>query len=671
MVLLILKSSACFTVFYLMYLLLLRREKHFRLNRLVLIVTLVASTAIPLIDYTHYATVTKTVFTEATTNSQPVMGLYVSDEVAKPIATNSVSEVTVKPRANLKVIAIAVYLGVVGILLVYLAYQLLTLFFQIKRCKNSSHINGQRVIISNRWRQTFSFFRVIVMTDYDFHNPNRNLLVEHELVHARQLHSFDLLLAEIFAALHWFNPLVYFYKKSLCEVHEFLADGRVVNSGTDAITYQQLILHCASASNAPIATNSFSAKLLKNRIAMINKDNFSNSTFRYLMIVPVLMGLLALFSFKVEKRVNYIYKTKDPIGIILPDDDLYDINDIELKDESSKEFEFPSKTAEPDKISLSNKEDSTILYNRLNQRIDESFSRIITVYQKETKHVLFNSMYFGDEVDLWIAGTSLMKNQPLFEIRSQETGLLIEPTKHEKTKEFSLYYFKIPKMGDYKISITNIDAIQNFLYTLAIPKEKNFTTEVGINVNEKRVLLRNKKAENLHQVTLQQANTQIDSATTDSIKSAKQRTKTIFNTGKRKMQMQKGNEGDLDFQALTINYPSIEVPIESVNLSNIDEGNMMKIASMDGNWPQSYLQENINYPKSFKPKRRKAEVVEVTFILSESGSISNVVVTKGVNPDLDAEVVRVLSGMTDWEIETVYKVPVPVEVTLRFALGRK
>lgn len=65
MVLLILKSSTCFTVFYLMHLLLLRREKHFRLNRLVLIVTLFASTVIPLIDYTHYVTETKTVFAES------------------------------------------------------------------------------------------------------------------------------------------------------------------------------------------------------------------------------------------------------------------------------------------------------------------------------------------------------------------------------------------------------------------------------------------------------------------------------------------------------------------------------------------------------------------------------------------------------------------------------
>ncbi len=626
-----------------------------------------ASTAIPLIEYTHYVTETKTVLAENTASSQPKNTTTYTNEFieSKPISSEGI--IINKPRANSKIIALGIYLSVVGILLVYLAYQLLVLFVQMRRCKKSVNINGHRVIVSSRWGQTFSFFGVIVMTDDDFQNPNRNLLVEHELVHARQLHSIDLLLAEIFASLHWFNPLVYLYKKSLCEVHEFLADGRVVNAGTDPIAYQQLMLQCASASYAPKATNSFSAKLLKNRIAMINKDNFSNSTLRYLMIVPVLMGLLSLFSFKVQKRVDYIYETKEPIGIAFPDDDLYLTNDIEQKDESSKEFEFSSKIAKPDKISLSNEEDSTILYNRLNQRIDESFSRIITVYQKNTKHVLLSSMYFGDEVELWIAGTSLMKNQPLFEVRSQVTGMRIEPTLLDKSKEFSLYRFHIPQMGDYSISITNIDEIQNFLYTLAVPKEKNFTAEVGVNVNEKRVLLRNKKVENTHLVTSQQENFQIDTST----EAEKQPAQANYNIGKRMMQMQKGKEGDIDFQALTISYPSIDVPKERVSLSNLDEGNMLKIATRDGNWPLVYLQENIIYPKSFKPKRRKAEVVEVAFNLSVSGTISNVVVTKGVNPDLDAEVVRVLSGMTDWEIETIYKIPVPVEVTLRFALGRK
>jgi len=48
----------------------------------------------------------------------------------------------------------------------------------------------------------------------------------HEQAHAQQLHSLDLVLAELFAVFQFFNPFAWQLKKSLAETHEYYADAQ-------------------------------------------------------------------------------------------------------------------------------------------------------------------------------------------------------------------------------------------------------------------------------------------------------------------------------------------------------------------------------------------------------------------------------------------------------------
>lgn len=47
-----------------------------------------------------------------------------------------------------------------------------------------------------------------------------------ELVHIRQLHSYDNILIELFLALFWFNPFMWLLKNAMRDTHEYLADSR-------------------------------------------------------------------------------------------------------------------------------------------------------------------------------------------------------------------------------------------------------------------------------------------------------------------------------------------------------------------------------------------------------------------------------------------------------------
>ena len=60
-----------------------------------------------------------------------------------------------------------------------------------------------------------------------------------------------------------------------------------------------------------------------------------------------------------------------------------------------------------------------------------------------------------------------------------------------------------------------------------------------------------------------------------------------------------------------------------------------------------YLSENIRYPKELAEASIQGRVI-VTFIVEKDGSISNVKVAKSLDPLLDKEAVRVVSGMPKW-----------------------
>ena len=61
----------------------------------------------------------------------------------------------------------------------------------------------------------------------------------------------------------------------------------------------------------------------------------------------------------------------------------------------------------------------------------------------------------------------------------------------------------------------------------------------------------------------------------------------------------------------------------------------------------SWLGENVHYPKVAEKNGIQGRVV-VSFVVERDGSVSNVIVERGVDPSLDKEAVRVTSAMPNW-----------------------
>ncbi|MDD4645143.1 MAG: N-acetylmuramoyl-L-alanine amidase, partial [Bacteroidales bacterium] len=125
--------------------------------------------------------------------------------------------------------------------------------------------------------------------------------------HARQHHTRDLILAELFHTLLWFKPFLIVYKRALKETHEYLADQAVLNEGIDFEQYALSLQADMLRSRYQSLVSHFKGSTLKKRISMATKHPNAKSWHKYFLIVPVLLGCLTLWSF-----------IGDPVTVVSP-----------------------------------------------------------------------------------------------------------------------------------------------------------------------------------------------------------------------------------------------------------------------------------------------------------------------------------------------------------------
>ncbi len=172
--------------------------------------------------------------------------------------------------------------------------------------------------------EAFSFFNKIRI---DQELPQKGIIEQHELAHAKQLHSADVLLFEVLSIVNWFNPIVYLYKKSIKHIHEFIADEAVLQTETDKKQYALLLLSQRFGVRANSLTNNFfNSSLLKQRIQMINKTKSRKTAIlKYGLSAPLFLLAMVLSSAKISesktisKFSDRVKPTKEISEILIPD----------------------------------------------------------------------------------------------------------------------------------------------------------------------------------------------------------------------------------------------------------------------------------------------------------------------------------------------------------------
>src|SRR3569623_856412 len=260
-------------LFYGFYLVLLRSETFFNLNRAYLVISALLSFFIPLI---HYDWVTKLFITQRV---QQTIAVY-----AKPITIYQLRSVEEHHITAGNLILIIYAVGAI-ILVLRLAAQLISL---------------KRVIDQPEAATAFSFFKKIRLGSG---LENQEVIAEHEKAHAAQWHSADIMLIETIAIINWFNPVVYFYKRGIKHIHEYIADRQALKNGTTRVDYALLLLsQTLKAPAHQLVTPFYNHSLLKRRIMMLQKDRSKyRALIKYGLSAPLFMLMLILSSAAVIK----------------------------------------------------------------------------------------------------------------------------------------------------------------------------------------------------------------------------------------------------------------------------------------------------------------------------------------------------------------------------------
>jgi hypothetical protein len=323
----LLESGLSLALLFAIYWLFLRRETFFKFNRAFLLGSMALSLTLPLLDFS--AQVHR--FLPSWRASGPAGGLDAagSGGVAAAIGWGDVLW--------------TVYLLGVALLSVIFLYQLGRLFLLAKRCKRH-HRDGFRLLVSDSITTPFSFFNLVFLNHKYLSEFNYRRIITHEVVHINQLHSLDLLVAELLIIFQWFNPFVWSYKKALKETHEFLADDGVLAQGFSAAKYQMLIYEQLMGVKLFELANNFNDSTIKRRLEMMTKaKSHYLAKLKVLACLPVLLGLVLAFTPPVQDvQASPVIAADDPIS--------QNPQDKQKQKQKQKEFELQQKkTAEAKK----------------------------------------------------------------------------------------------------------------------------------------------------------------------------------------------------------------------------------------------------------------------------------------------------------------------------------
>lgn len=196
-----------------------------------------------------------------------------------------------------------IYLLVAAVLAVRLLVQVGRLAGLIRRYRGAKW-NNLTVVSGPGDIPAASFFGYLFWPGRPGDGAGQDLIFEHELTHARQWHSLDLLWMEALIVLQWFNPLLYAYRQSLRAVHEYIADDYVVRRTRQRYEYATLLTQTRRRTpEVPGLVNTFHS-LIKNRLTMLAKQpSHPLNRFCYLPALLLCLGLMGLFSFRMVDRI--------------------------------------------------------------------------------------------------------------------------------------------------------------------------------------------------------------------------------------------------------------------------------------------------------------------------------------------------------------------------------
>ena len=303
-----LEVAICWSVLYLVYIIFLKRETFFSVNRAYLLGSLMVGLIIPFIRMIDWQ------WQKEVTLSEPLEFI----SAGPSYIASTVRSTPVVDSFSISPIQVITCIYVIGVLFMTTRFifgmnKIYRLFKEGIKTKKDHFI----LVETNSYHLPFSFLNYVFFSKAVNFNEEIKHIIHHELTHIKSRHSIDVLFVEVLHIIFWWNPLIYLYKKEIRQVHEYAADAMVLTDTNQKI-YGQILLGQSESGLEIALAHQFFHSHLKQRIMMMYKKKSGRSALvKYLTALPVILCLCILFSFSYSTFI--VEENKEKVEQLMDD----------------------------------------------------------------------------------------------------------------------------------------------------------------------------------------------------------------------------------------------------------------------------------------------------------------------------------------------------------------
>ena len=280
----LLKSVILSGIFFGYYTLFLKNTIYHAYNRFYLLASMALSLAIPFFKLSMFSV------TEEQAAGAKQLLIYLTQLPASPVPEKYIAW---------EIIVIAV---ISSLFVCYLVYSVLRIF-RLK-AMNSKTLMGEFTFIETDLDEApFSFFsNLFWKKSISIEDECGRKILQHELSHIREKHSWDRLFSQLICSVFWMNPFNWIIQKELQNIHEFIADRDAVGTG-EVDAFAKMLLKTYYGNHFLNPSHSFYYSSIKRRIIMLTTSNIPTYSYlRKVAVLPMLAFILALFSIQLSAQ---------------------------------------------------------------------------------------------------------------------------------------------------------------------------------------------------------------------------------------------------------------------------------------------------------------------------------------------------------------------------------
>ena len=294
------KAVVCSGILVSYYWLALRNKVFHRYNRFFLLAVVVISLALPVIKISFWQQQQNT-----TTVIKLLQAVNADNETLDEIVLTSKSD-----AINWQQQSFYLYVFIASIFLIVFIGSLLRIYIIYKQSKRIK-TNEISLIQTEAKGTPFSFFRLIFWNLHiDLTSTTGQQILQHEIAHVQQKHSYDKIFINLVLIACWFNPFFWLIRKELNMIHEFTADQKAVKN-SDSSSFAAMILQATFPQHRFNLTNPFFYSPIKRRLMMLTKNTHTKAGYiSRIMVLPIAALVFVAFTFKAKSFITAPYQGK-------------------------------------------------------------------------------------------------------------------------------------------------------------------------------------------------------------------------------------------------------------------------------------------------------------------------------------------------------------------------